>query len=103
MKCALEALEARSEVGDLNDVAVSVLEDRLHDRGIAHIARTALACIMEHDVAKSLLLFVGEKAREDRIGVKAREAPPDDAPAGVDERSNAAVADRGEIEIAGWR
>ena len=86
---------ARSRV---HGVAAGVLERGLQHRGVAHIARDRDRLAVEQDVAEALLLVAGEQAREHRVAVEAREAPPHDAPARVGQRRDAAIADRGEIE-----
>ena len=101
VESALEALEARREVGNLDDVAVAVLEDRLHDRRIADVGRSGLARVVQDHVAEALLLLAGQEAREDGIGIKTRKTPPDDAPVGIDEGRHASVADCGELEVVG--
>ena len=101
VESALEALEARREVGDLDDVAVAVLEDRLHDRRVADVGRSGLARVVHDHVAEALFLLAGQEAREDGIGIKARKAPPDDAAVGIDEGGHASVADCSELEVIG--
>ncbi len=100
MEGALEAHEARGEVGDLDGVAAAVLQNRLHDGGVAHVAGARLRfSVAVHDhVAEALLLVAREQARENGIAVEAGKAPPHDARVGVDERRDATVADRGELE-----
>src|SRR5262249_27156016 len=54
--------------------------------------------IVEHDVAKSLLLVAGEQTAEDRIAVEAGIAPPNQTRGRIDERGRASVADDGKIK-----
>ena len=72
----LEAVKPRREVGDAHGVAAGVLERGLQHRGVAHIARDRDRLAVEQDVAEALLLVAGEQAREHRVAVEAREAPP---------------------------
>ena len=95
---AIEILEARREIGDATAAPFLVGQDRLDDRGVAHIGRLDIGQVVEHDVGEALLLVAGEQAAEDRIAVEARKAPPHEARAGLDQRGGAAVADDGEIE-----
>ena len=97
MKGALKAQEARREIGDAYRVAVCVFEHRLDDGGIAHVLRAGFRLSVQDDVAKALLFVAGEQTREDRIGIKARKAPPDNAALRVDERGDAPVADGREV------
>ena len=81
MEGALEAQEARREIGDPHGVAVAVLEHRLDDRRVAHVLRARRRLAVQDDVAEALLLVAGEQGGEHRVGIEARKAPPDDAPA----------------------
>ena len=55
VKRALEAEEARREIGDANGVAAGVLQHRLDDGGIAHVLRVRSCLPVQDDVAEPLL------------------------------------------------
>ena len=94
----LETLEAGHEVGDAHGVAGAIAQRGLHDRGVAQIGALRGDRALQHHVAEALLDVAGQQARQDGIGIEAREAPPGDAPDGVHQRSGAAVADDREVE-----
>ncbi len=101
MEGALEAQEARREIGDAHRVAVRIFKHRLYDGSVAHVLRTGFRLSVQDDVAKALLFVAGEQTREHRIGIEARKAPPDNAALRVDERSDAPIADGCEVKVSG--
>ena len=96
---AFESNEPRREIANANLGAMSVGEDRLDDRGVAHIARLGLSKVGKRDLAEAFLFVVGEQAREHRIGIEIGEAPPHDSGVAVDERGGAGVADQRQVEV----
>ena len=55
-------MEPRREIGNAHFGAMDVGQDRLDDRGVAHIARLGLRQVGERDLAEPFLLVVGEQA-----------------------------------------
>ena len=53
---------------------------------------------MRDDAGKALLLVAGQQTGKHRIGIEAGKTPPDEAPRGVDQRGDPAIADQGEVE-----
>ena len=96
---ALEAFEIRSEIGDADLAAIRVGQDRLDDRGVAHVLRLSLDQVRKRDIAEPLLLVAGQQPREDRIGIEVGIAPPDDPGVLIDKGCGATVSDQGEVEI----
>ena len=95
---ALEALEAGGEVGDAHGVAGVVANDGLHDRRVALVGGLGRGLPLHRNVAEALFLIAGQKPREDRVGIEARKAPPDDASARIDQSRCAAIADDRQVE-----
>ena len=96
---ALEALEARREVGDAQHRAAFVGHDRLDDCGIANIVRFAARHVRHHDVREALLFVAGQQAGKHRIAVKSRKAPPDDARLAIHERRDPTIAYERKVEV----
>ena len=96
-------LEARREVGDLDDRPRLVVQARHHDRGVLDVALLGPRAPLEVDVeipALGLVALAVEQAAEEGVAVEVRQAGPHHPPAHVDQRAEAAVADQGEIEVA---
>ncbi len=53
---------------------------------------------VQHDIAKSFFLIARKQAREHRVAVEAREAPPHQPRPRVGQRGGAAIADDGKIQ-----
>src|SRR5262249_33782998 len=98
---ALEALEARHEIGDAHRVASTVANGGLHNRRVAQILALRGDRPLQHHVAEALLHIAGEEPRQDRVRVKAREAPPRDPSFGVHQSRASAVADDRKVEGPG--
>ena len=94
---AAEIAEARREVGDLDRGAVFVGEHRRDDGRVALVVRRVIDHAVEHDVGESLLLIARDKAREHRIAVEARIAPPDETRSRLEQSGGLPVADDGEV------
>ena len=90
--------EPRSEIRDAQRCAVAAGQDRLDDRRVSQVVRIDAPQVIDDDVAESLLLVARQQAREHRIAVEAREAPPDDARLAVDKCGDATVPDEGKVE-----
>ena len=95
---AAELAEARREIGDPDRAVFLVGQDGGYDRRIALVVRREVGEVLQHDIGESLFLIARHKAREHRIAVEAREAPPDQARGGVEQRRRLPVADHGKIE-----
>src|SRR5439155_2665453 len=95
---AAELPEARGEIGNADGAAVAIGEHRRHHRGIAQVFGLEIGHIVEHDVAKSLLLVGRKQTAEDRIAVEAGIAPPYQTRGRIDERGRASVTDDGKIK-----
>src|SRR5947209_3570810 len=93
-----ELLVPGREVGNADRAALLVGQNGRDNGGVAQILRLVVDHAVEHDVGKSLLFIACNKPAEDRIAVKAREAPPHHARRGSDERGRAAVADHRKIK-----
>ncbi len=91
-------LEARRKIGDAYRAAIAVDELGHHDGGVAHVIRADLDLAVEHHVGEAFFLVTGQEPTEHGVAVVARQAPPHDAPARLDQSRGAAVADDGEVE-----
>jgi hypothetical protein len=93
----------RREVGDAHSVALRVNQFRLHDRRVGNVGLPRLGDIDQLDRERatpgSIVAAASEQGVKHRVGVRTRQAAPDDAPASVDQRVERAVADDGEREI----
>ena len=90
-------IEARREIDDAHLPAARIDENCLDDGGVAQVLRLDLDKVGERHFAKPLLFVSRQQAGEHRIGIEARKAPPNDAPAPVDESGGLAIADQREI------
>src|SRR5690606_30044269 len=92
-------LVARREVADLDHATVGGFEPGHEHRAVAEVALARRDFTFEFEVEPAC---VGQARREqgteDRIAVERRQAAPDDAPAWVDQRADAAIADDAEVE-----
>ena len=91
-------LVAGCEVAHFDGVARAVAQLRHDDRGVAHIALLRFCEVLQLDRERSFLAVRVEQRTEDRVGVEARQAGPDEAPAAVEQAAPAAVAHEGEVE-----
>ena len=96
----LVALEARREVGDRQCVARLIPNDGLYDRRVAQVAGLVGDRTLHDDVAEALFLVAGQQAREYRIGIEARKAPPQQATLRIPERGRTTIANNGQVERA---
>ena len=74
---AAKLAKARRKIGDPDRAAFLVGQEGGHDRGIALVIGCEVGHFLEHDIGEALFLIARHKAREHRIAVEAREAPPD--------------------------
>jgi len=93
MKHAVEKNKARREIRDANSAALGVRQNGRDNCGISLVIALGPDLVVQHDVRVALVLVAGEQAREHRISVEARKAPPDDPTVTVDQGSDAPVAD----------
>src|SRR5690606_5314446 len=90
--------ETGREVGDAHGIAVRVGQDGGDNRGVTNIVRLKVGHAIQHDIAEALFFVAREQAREYRVRVEAREAPPYESRGRIDKSRRAAVADDGKIE-----
>src|SRR5690606_8323418 len=95
-------LETRGEVDDAHLRAVLGFEDSLENGGVGPVAPLAALEALEIDFEDAFVALRGsaEQAVEDGIAVEPGKAGPHDPSSPVDQRSDGAVADDAEIEIA---
>ena len=75
---ALKALEAGREIGDADLVAGAVANGGLQNRGVAQIGRLRDHCVLDLDVAETLVFVARQQPGKQRVGIEAGEAPPHD-------------------------
>ena len=95
------AKEAWREVGDLDATAPVVEQPRAQDRGVFVIGLFGLHAAFEYDLQTAVRAdAVGriQQRVEHRVGVEARHAAPHEARAGVDQRTDRAIADEAEVQ-----
>src|ERR1700722_840294 len=96
---ALEAFKIRSKIGDTHLSAICIGQDRLDDRGVAHVLLPSLDQVRKRDIAETFFLVAGQEPREDRIGIEVGITPPHDPGVLIDKGRGAAVSDQGQVEI----
>ena len=92
--------EARREVGDAHDVAISIRQLRLEYRRIANVALPCFDAVREFHGKTPGRAGVrrAEQRMQDRITVRPRHAAPDNRPCFVDECIERAVTDESDLE-----
>src|SRR5690606_4544703 len=91
---------ARREVDLLDGAAVPVVQQRAQDRGVFKIVLFGVAEILQFHRPVAAIDLRLQQGAERRIAVEGGQAAPDHASARVDQRTEAAVADHAQVEIA---
>src|ERR1019366_1313477 len=94
--------KARTEVGDLERVAVRVGEGGLHDGGVAHVPALRLGHIAQIDrehTADGAAAIAPQQRAKHRIRIRFGQTHPHDSAATVDQCGNLAIADDREIQV----
>ena len=91
---------ARREIGDLDRAAVAVVQHRAQHRGVLDVVLLGAVEVLRARIEPVAAIdHAAAAARRSRIAVERRHAAPDDAPARVDQRAEAAVADQAQVEV----
>src|SRR5690606_21470774 len=90
---------ARGEVELLDDAAVGVVQQGAQDRGVRQVLLLGAREVLQLDRPVAAVLRRFEQGAERRIAVERGQATPHHAPARVDQRAEAAVADQAQGEI----
>ena len=97
---AARPFEPRREVEDIERAAVFRLEARHQDRRIAHVMLAGGDLPFQLEAPRALVPPVAiEQRTEHRIAIDPRHTAPDEAPLGIDQRADLAIADWGKFEI----
>ena len=99
---APELLEPRCEIGDLHRRSVGIVERGGDDRRVVPIALLAAREVIQLDLVDALIVVSVvsvQQGAEHGIAVKAWQAGPHDTRTPVDQRAEATIADRRDIEI----
>src|SRR5262245_45625704 len=86
-KQAAELAKTRRKVGDADGTALTIGENRRHDRRIPKVLRLKIGHAIENDVRKSFFFVAGKEPAEDRVAVEARVTPPHQTRRRIDKRA----------------
>jgi hypothetical protein len=94
----------RRKISYANAPAVAVFQFGLDDGRVANIGSFRMGDVGQNDVGEALFLVPCQKTGKSGIRIEAGKAPPNDAPAGVDQRRHATIADQSKIKrLLIWR